>query len=392
MAGYFEDNGSDTEYNGWSSSGIASGTTALTFGQLAVEKGFVDRKKLDDALREQERRKRRRKQTRLGDILREYGYLTKKDVEELFELQGRLGGHTQIEGYEIIEQIGEGSMGRIFKARQASLDRIVALKVLTPRLAMNESYVKRFLREARLAGKLRHENIVFVLDAGISNGVHYYVMEYIRGRTLKEILGRRGMLKEKELLRLALHMTRALEHADSNGVLHRDIKPSNIIVSRERVPKLCDFGLAKDTILEANGTSAGVVLGTPMYISPEQIRGAANDIRSDLYSLGATLYHCACGKAPFTSSGSASIMVKHLTEEPVHLTNRRCDISETAAGIIHRMLRKDPGERYQTPGELWRALSPLVYEKKPGTVQQDPPAKSPPRKKSARAPRRRRKK
>ncbi len=359
----FEENGCDARRTGSDGYESREDTTALTFGQLALEKGLVDHGELDDALREQERRRRRLRKTRLGEILRERGHLSEQDIEDLFELQGRLGGHTQIEGYEIIEQIGEGSMGRIFKAHQASMDRMVALKVLTPRLAMNDSYVKRFLREARLAGKLRHENIVFVLDAGISNGVHYYVMEYIEGRTLKDVLEAKGKLKEKELRRLALHMARALAHADANGVLHRDIKPSNIIISHERVPKLCDFGLAKDMVFDAKGTSAGIVMGTPMYISPEQIRGAANDIRSDIYSLGATLYHCACGKAPFASTGSASVMVKHLTEDPMPLKSRMCGLSETVAGIIHKMLEKDPDDRFQTPQELWHALAPLVFGK-----------------------------
>jgi serine/threonine protein kinase len=170
------------------------------------------------------------------------------------------------------------------------------------------------------------------------------------------------MMQEKEVLRLALHMSLALEHAHANGVLHRDIKPSNIIVSKaDRVPKLCDFGLAKDIAFDPKATRAGVVLGTPHYISPEQIRGAANDIRSDIYSLGATLYHCLCGEAPFASDGAANVMIKHLTEPPEPVRSKRAEVSQETAWIIEKMLEKEPERRFQTPGGLRHALEPLVY-------------------------------
>jgi len=340
---------------------VADESTVMTFGRLALQSGFLEDEELDAAVMEQEARRKKGHTSKLGQILVQRGSLTEEEVTRIFELQGTLGGHTELEGYDVIEQIGQGSMGRIYKARQLSMNRVVALKVLSPKLAMDSTYVKRFLRESRLAGKLRHENVVFVLDAGISNGVHYYVMEYVEGRTLKEILGFRKKLSEKELVRLALHMARALAHAHSNGVVHRDVKPSNIIVSNIRVPKLCDFGLAKDLNFDPSVTSAGTVLGTPLYISPEQIRGTGCDIRSDIYSLGATLYHCACGSAPFISSGGATVMLKHLTEEPTPIEQKAPGISEEMAETIHRMLSKEPDGRFQTPTELWRRLVPLAY-------------------------------
>jgi serine/threonine-protein kinase len=227
---------------------------------------------------------------------------------------------------------------------------------------MNRKFVTRFLREARLAGKLRNHNIVFVMDAGVSNGVHYYAMEYIKGKTLREILESRKSLSEMEVVRLALHMSLALEHAHEHGVVHRDIKPSNIIVSGDRMPKLCDFGLAKDITLDTRLTSVGTVLGTPYYISPEQIKGEPIDIRSDIYSLGATLYHCVCGQAPFSSVEDESVLYMHLAQEPEPLRYRRPGFSEVVAEIIHKMLRKDPDERFQTPRELRRTLRPLAFE------------------------------
>ncbi len=353
-------NGSST--NGYEEASFGRGGKLLAFGVLAVEKGLVTWSDIDSALSEQKERRRLGKPTRIGQILREKGVITLDDVTEIFELQGKLGGHTEIEGYEILSEIGRGGMGRIFKARQTSIDRIVALKIISPQLAMDAKYVRRFLRESKLAGKLRHHNIVFVLDAGISNGVHYYAMEYVKGQTLKEMLEHRSVLSALEIARLALHMTLALRHAHENGVVHRDIKPSNIIISRDRVPKLCDFGLAKDITFEGRTTTAGMVMGTPHYISPEQVMGNKVDIRSDIYSLGATLYHCACGDPPFVSTCDEAVLVKHITEEPEPLRAKRPAFSPVLGEILHRMMRMEPNERFQTPDELMDVLRPLAFE------------------------------
>jgi serine/threonine-protein kinase len=227
---------------------------------------------------------------------------------------------------------------------------------------MDAKYVRRFLRECKLAGKLRHHNIVFVIDAGISNGVHYCAMEYVKGRTLKEMLEHRSILSALEIARLALHMTLALQHAHENGVVHRDIKPSNIIISQDRVPKLCDFGLAKDITFEGRTTTAGMVMGTPHYISPEQVTGERVDIRSDIYSLGATLYHCACGSPPFMATCDEAVFLKHITDEPEPLRVKRPAFSPVLGEILHRMMRKEPAARFQTPDELIDVLRPLAFE------------------------------
>jgi serine/threonine protein kinase len=340
----------------------AGGNNLFAFGVLAVEKGLVGWNEVGEALREQQKRRRSGQEVRIGEILHEKGLLTRGEITEIFNLQGALGGHTEIDGYEIIEEIGKGAMGRIFKALQTRMDRVVALKVITPRLAMDRKFVQRFLRESRLAAKLRHHNIVFIIDAGVSNGVHFYAMEYVEGKTLKDILAARGSLSEIEVVRLALHMSLALEHAHENGVIHRDIKPSNIIVAHDRVPKLCDFGLAKDLTLDPRLTTVGTVMGTPCYISPEQVDGAPVDIRSDIYSLGATLYHCVCGEAPFSDASGEAVLLKHLTEYPTPIRRRRPGFSQVVGEIINRMLRKDPAERFQTPRELRRILKPLAFE------------------------------
>jgi serine/threonine-protein kinase len=187
-------------------------------------------------------------------------------------------------------------------------------------------------------------------------------MEYVRGKTLKEILAKRKKMSEIEVVRLALHIFLALEHAHENDVVHRDIKPSNIIVSDDRVPKLCDFGLAKEITFDARLTTAGTVMGTPFYISPEQIQGGTVDIRSDIYSFGATLYHCVCGEAPFSSTDTEMILLKHITESPEPIRNKRPAFSEVVAEIIHRMMRRNPEERFQTPKELRHVLRPLAFE------------------------------
>ena len=214
-----------------------------------------------------------------------------------------------IAGYRLVGKLGAGSMGTVYKARQLSLDREVAIKLLSPHLARKKDYVERFLREARAVAKLNHPNVISGIDAGEEEGVRYFVMEYASGMTVGELLQRGGAMDEARVLRVALQIARALEHAHDAGLVHRDVKPDNILLTKDHVAKLCDLGLAKDSPEE------GRALGTPAYISPEQAQGLADvDIRSDLYSFGCTLYHMLTGKQPFDGNAKV-VMVKHLTEE-----------------------------------------------------------------------------
>ena len=175
----------------------------------------------------------------------------------------------KIGGYQLDERIGKGGMGLVFKAKQTSTDRWVALKVLSPKLSKNQIYTSRFLREAQSAGKLNHANIVSAIDAGQADGYFYFAMELVEGETLKASIKRQGFLDERRALEITYYIAHGLEHAHLNGLIHRDIKPDNILLDNDGIPKLADFGLAKapdDTTV----TQAGTIIGTPDYISPEQ--------------------------------------------------------------------------------------------------------------------------
>lgn len=285
---------------------------------------------------------------------------------------------TQIAGYKIVAKIGQGTMGSIYKALQISMDRIVAIKVLSRKYAQNAAFRERFFREARAVARLNHPNIIQGIDVGESKGIHYFAMEYIDGPTVGELLRRGGALDEKRALDIVTQITRALHHAYQNGIIHRDIKPDNIMRTREGVAKLCDLGLVKVSSQEitapASGTRPGASMGTPYYISPEQARGEMNvDTRSDIYSLGASFYHMVVGDVPFAGETAAVVISKHLTELPVPPRQRNPLVSASVDFVIQKMMRKAREERYQTPSELLRDLEAVLAGGRPAGFA--PPAR-----------------
>ena len=238
----------------------------------------------------------------LVDIMVEAKVLTKnQSLRLLKEVGTEAGKKFEIPGYQIIERLGKGSMGLVFKARQTSVDRIVAVKVLLDTLAQNKEFIKRFEREAKIAAKLQHNNIVNAIDAGEVEGHHYFVMEYVEGATIKDELDKSKVFDEKVALKIVIAVAEAMKHAHERGLIHRDIKPENVILTKDGNVKLADLGLARLTADEKWAMAeAGMAIGTPYYISPEQVRGQVDvDIRSDIYSLGATLYHMVTGRVPY---------------------------------------------------------------------------------------------
>ena len=218
------------------------------------------------------------------EVLLEKGSLVPKDVD--FVRASMLEGEhpSKLGGFELLEKIGEGAMGIVYRARQASMDRVIALKILSPRLARNPRYVARFTREARSAARLNHPNIVAGIDVGNDQGFHYFAMEFVEGRTVQETIDEEGTFGEKQAIMVALKVAAALGHAWDRGLVHRDIKPGNIVLTGDGQVKITDLGLAKYTLEDdISLTDTGTTVGTANYISPEQARGEEIiDTRSDI--------------------------------------------------------------------------------------------------------------
>jgi len=258
-----------------------------------------------------------------------------------------------IAGFELLKRVGRGGMGTVYRARQISVDRIVAVKILKPSLAQNKSFIKRFSEEAKAAAKLNHPNIVQAIDAGEGGGYYYFAMEFVDGETLHRILLREGILDEKQALDFSRDVARALSHAHTHNIVHRDIKPGNIMISSEGVTKLCDLGLAKVVQEARDNDRRGAAVGTPYYISPEQAMGMLDvDCRSDIYSLGATLYRGLVGKPPFNAATGPEILKKHIRDPLPWPRDHNPGLSENVCFVIAKMMAKNPEERYQAPDEL----------------------------------------
>jgi tRNA A-37 threonylcarbamoyl transferase component Bud32 len=254
--------------------------------------------------------------------------------------------------YEILDRVGAGAMGTVFKARHKRLNRIVALKVLKPSLARDTRYVDRLRREARIVASLNHPFIVTGYDLGEEGGYHFFVMEFVEGKSLRALLTEWGMFAEEYVRRVAAQVSQALDHAYQRGVIHRDIKPGNILIDEAGNVKLTDMGLAKGPT-DLTLTRDGATVGTPQYISPEQARNPHDvDVRSDLYSLGATLYHMATGVPPFRGDTMAELITSVLSDTPVNPNEINPALSEGLALVIRKLLAKDLAVRYQTPREL----------------------------------------
>jgi len=261
-------------------------------------------------------------------------------------------------GYRLLERVGRGGMGTVYRAIQISLDREVALKVLSPDLVKDAAFVEQFFREARAAGQLNHPHIVQVYDVGQEGDTFYYSMEYVRGGSLEDRLREEGRLPVPEALRIALEAALALEYAESRHIVHRDIKPDNLMLAEDGRVRVADLGLALS--LRSSADHKGQpILGTPHFISPEQALRRDVDIRSDLYSLGATLYRMLAGRTLFTGTSAEEIVKKAVREEPQPLRELNPEVPEKVAALVHRLLRKNPDERFASASELREELERL---------------------------------
>jgi len=253
----------------------------------------------------------------------------------------------------LLGKVGKGGMGNVFKARQISMDRIVALKVLTTSLAKDKKFVERFHREAKAAAKLSHMNIIQSIDVDEEDGYHYFAMEYVQGPTVDDLLQKTPILKEDFCLDIIVQIARAIQAAEKLGIVHFDIKPSNIMITRDRVAKLADFGLARRVDESATRAKQTLVFGTPEYMSPEQALGKPDvDSRSDIYSLGITFYQMVTGRLPFEGKTPRETVDLRLTTAPVPPKQLNPSLSEATCQIMDKMLKRDRTHRYQTAAEL----------------------------------------
>lgn len=280
--------------------------------------------------------------------------------ELLSRLQVVLGAQ-----YRIERELGHGGMGVVFLARDTTLDRPVAVKVVHPELAIHNSITERFLAEARMIARLRHPNIVAVHTAGESTGLFYYVMDYVPGVSLRQRLLRDGQLPVADVTRIVLDLADALHAAGAAGLVHRDVKPENILLDEATGrAMLADFGIARAMAVESSGlrTAAGIAVGTPTYMSPEQSAGDTVDARSDLYALGVVAYEMLAGRPPFRAPTAAAVASMHLAEAPAPILSHRPETPGPLAHVVMRALEKDPSIRWQSGADLRAMLlgaSPL---------------------------------
>jgi serine/threonine protein kinase len=275
--------------------------------------------------------------------------------------------------YEVEKELGRGSMGMVYQAYDPQIDRRVALKVLRPDLVTSEGFVQRFLKEARAIGRLSHPNIVVVHDVGSDQGTIYIAMELLAGEPFHEVM-REKEFNEKEIAALGSQAARVLDYAHQQGIVHRDIKPSNIMLGPDGQIKITDFGIAHIEDPSApQQTRAGEVLGTPAYMSPEQVLGKPVDGRSDIYSLGGILYELSTGARPFRGENLAAIFMAVTQETPPEPARLRPSISSELSRIIMKCLGKSPEERFQTGKELAEALDGVGRKEVAPQVAMRPP-------------------
>ncbi|WP_297427332.1 Stk1 family PASTA domain-containing Ser/Thr kinase [Clostridium sp.] len=253
--------------------------------------------------------------------------------------------------YELLEKIGEGGMSEVFKARCNKLNRFVAVKILKKEFCNNADIVEKFKGEATAIATLSDNNIVNILDVGTQDDINYIVMEYVKGKTLKDIIKQVGKMNYETALSVAIQIAKALDCAHRNNIIHRDVKPQNILVTEDGIMKVTDFGIAKSSTSETI-TNTSTIMGSAHYLSPEQAKGSFIDCRTDLYSLGVVLYEMVTGSLPFQADTAVTIALKHLQEEVVPPKNLNSKVPDSLNQLILKAMQKDPIKRYQSAKEM----------------------------------------
>ena len=255
--------------------------------------------------------------------------------------------------YEVLEKIGTGGMSDVYKAKDQKLNRLVAVKVLKQEFSENRNFVSKFRVEAQAAAGLMHPNIVNVYDVGEENGIHYIVMELVEGITLKKYIEKKVRLTTKEAISIAIQVSMGIEAAHNNHIIHRDIKPQNIIISKEGKVKVTDFGIAKAA---SSNTITSNVMGSVHYTSPEQARGGFSDEKSDIYSMGITMFEMLTGRVPYNGDTTVSIAIRHIQDPMPSLRDFVPEIPVSVENIVMKCTQKSPDRRYQNMGDMIKDL------------------------------------
>ena len=331
------------------------------FLRIAVQRGCLTREQAEAVQRELKQRASRGDVTKARHLCVQVGMLSTEDartikheVRAYLEKKANQESRPQrrIAGFEIESRLGCGAMGVVFKARHLGLNKTVALKLLNPEFANDPKYVARFLQEARAAARLSHPGIVQAYDVGQADEVHFIAMEFVRGKTVKELIERRGKLSEAAAIEIVIQVLDALRHAHEQSVIHRDVKPANIMITREGQAKLLDLGLARQTDVENGLTGEGRAIGTPYYMAPEQALDKGADYRADLYSLGVTLFNMLTGRKPYEGSTPVAVMNMHIKAAVPDVRNHTPELSEGVSRIIAKLMAKRPADRYQDHADL----------------------------------------
>ena len=261
--------------------------------------------------------------------------------------------------YVVVKKLGEGGKGIVFKCSDEMLSRTVAVKMI--KTSLDDETSSRFKREAQTTARLNHQNIVSVYDIGNVDNHPFLVIEYIDGKSLDDVIKEKSVLSPYDIVRISTAIAEALEYSHKQGILHRDIKPENVMISKDGIPKIMDFGLAR-SMDSPKLTHAGAIVGTPAFISPESALGKENDARSDLYSLGCVMYSMATGHPPFVSNDNLKLVYSHINDTPVPVRRIRHDFPEDLDNVIMKLLSKDPSSRYQSASDLLAVLRSLKYQ------------------------------
>ncbi|QNN21335.1 serine/threonine protein kinase [Planctomycetales bacterium ZRK34] len=342
---------------------------ASAIGRVVVEQGLATADEVRECLNHWKGLGDDARIEKLVELLVDQGVATPRQLErarQQTEVRASSAGD-QIPGYKVLQKLGEGAMAKVYKAKQVSLDRIVAIKVLPRRAHEDPQFVERFYAEGRAAAKLNHPNIVQAIDVGQAGGRHYFVMEYVEGESVSEYLQEHKRYSEPDALKVVIQIAEALNHAHERGFIHRDVKPKNIMLTADGTAKLADMGLARQVSdREAAEAESGKAFGTPYYISPEQIRGEVDvDFRCDIYGLGATFYNMVTGRVPFTGKSPSEVMRKHLREAPKPPDHINPDLSAGVSEIIEVMLAKDRKKRYNSTAHLLEDLRSVAEGQAP---------------------------